>query len=142
MKPTMNTEEKNKKLEEWLGGQFRGLKTYADAGDPRKYILPALLLKYVTSALLTSETFGEELKSTLRKKLRGYNCMQGGYQDVFEDQIANDELRLLNSLPVVWMCGILSGYGCDEIIELLQLTDADVERTEADATEQEVIQIN
>ncbi|CAL8117541.1 unnamed protein product [Orchesella dallaii] len=136
----MNSDQNVKKLEEFLLGQFRGLKTYADGGDPRRYILPSLMLKYVSSALLTSDVFLEKSKDALRNKLRGYNCMQTGHQDIFQEQLTTAEHRLLNTFPVVWMSTLISGQGLDEIIEILELTDADIQRKEAAA--RDVIQIN
>ncbi|CAL8148945.1 unnamed protein product [Orchesella dallaii] len=124
----MDSIPKTKKLEEWLLSQFRGLKTYADGGDPRRYIMPALLLKYVNSALIPSEVFTEKEKEILMNKLRGYNCMQTGHHYILEEQMTTAEHRLLNAFPVIWIPTIVSGNGTDEIIELLEVTDADFER--------------
>ncbi|CAL8120928.1 unnamed protein product [Orchesella dallaii] len=82
----------------------------------------------------------QKSKETLRNKLRGYNCMQTGNQDIFQEQITTAKQRLLNTFPVVWMSTFISGQRLNEIIEILELTIADIQRKEAAA--RDVIQIN
>jgi len=55
----MDLELKKKNLQEWIGGHFRNLKTFAEPGDPRRYIFAALMMKYATRSLANSKVVGE-----------------------------------------------------------------------------------
>jgi len=63
--------------------------------------------------------------------------MHIAYQDLFDHIIPSDEVRLINTHPLVWLAFIASGCNNDDIYELLRITENDLNQREAEAMNEE-----